>query len=67
MSQSTEARSPKDYLADCNERMLVDRVGDIPRMETMSGVIIVATLAIAGLLYGGVHLAAWAYNLQDQD
>ena len=57
--ESTDARSPKEYLADCNERMLVDRVGDIPRIETLSGVIIVATLAIAGFLYGGVHLAAW--------
>jgi hypothetical protein len=47
------------YLGDCTERMLVDRVGDIPRIETLSGSIIVATLAIAGFLYGGVHLAAW--------
>jgi hypothetical protein len=28
-------------------------------LETLSGVVIVATLAIAGFLYGGVHLAAW--------
>jgi hypothetical protein len=47
------------YLEDCTERLLVDRVGDIPKLETLSGAVIVATLAIAGFLYGGVHLAAW--------
>lgn len=47
------------YLVDCTERMLVDRVGDIPRIKTLSGVVIVATLAIAGFLYGSVHIAAW--------
>jgi hypothetical protein len=47
------------YLGDCTQRMLVDRVGDIPKIETLSGAIVVATLAIAGFLYGGVHLAAW--------
>jgi hypothetical protein len=49
----------QNYLEDCTKRMLVDRVGDIPRIETLSGTSIVATLAIAGFLYGGVHLAAW--------
>jgi hypothetical protein len=49
----------QNYLEDCTKRMLVDRVGDIPRIETLSGTNIVTTLTIAGFLYGGVHLAAW--------
>jgi hypothetical protein len=39
--------------------MLVDRVGDNPRGESLSRTVVLATLAIAGFLYGGVHLAAW--------
>ncbi|KAL1798316.1 hypothetical protein ACET3X_002353 [Alternaria dauci] len=58
LDQHTDNNLEK-YLTDCNERMLVDRVGDIPRIETLSGVVVVATLAIAGFIYGGVHLAAW--------
>jgi hypothetical protein len=47
------------FLEDCTKRMLVDRVGDIPRGESLSRTVVLATLAIAGFLYGGVHLAAW--------
>jgi hypothetical protein len=47
------------FLDDCTKRMLVDRVGDIPRGESLSRRVILVTLALAGFLYGGIHLAAW--------
>jgi hypothetical protein len=47
------------FLEDCTKRMLVDRVGDVPRGDSLSRTVVLATLAIAGFLYGGVHLAAW--------
>jgi hypothetical protein len=50
---------PAAYFTDCTKCMLVDRIGDIPRIVTLSGVVTVATLVIVGFPYGGVHLAAW--------
>ncbi|KAJ4371157.1 hypothetical protein N0V83_004373 [Neocucurbitaria cava] len=49
-----------NFVVDCNKSMLVDRVGDIPEISTVSRGAIFATFAFAGFLYGGVHLAAWS-------
>jgi hypothetical protein len=43
----------------CSDGMLIDRVGEISGMGTSSRTMIMATLSIAGCLYGGVRLASW--------
>ncbi|KAF1845007.1 uncharacterized protein K460DRAFT_416340 [Cucurbitaria berberidis CBS 394.84] len=47
------------FLGKCHEKMLVDRVDDVPKMSTVSRGAMLATFAFAGFLYGGVHLIAW--------
>ena len=49
----------RSFLMNCNERMLVDRVGDVPKISKVSRGAMFATFAFAGFLYGGVHLIAW--------
>jgi hypothetical protein len=59
ISNASEAGLCQPFLENCTKRMLVDRIGDVPQGETLSRTVVLATLAFAGLLYGGVHLAAW--------
>jgi hypothetical protein len=44
--------------------MLVDRIGHVSRCEALSRTVVIATLALAGLLYGGVHLTAWQTKIK---